>query len=106
TRAVLGANACRNGQGSRVAGDIRGVPDAARVDRVVARAQRDFLWSVRQFLDHRDLAFGADHDLVTRRVPLPGCPVLLEAVHRDEPPFVAVGGVAFDIGRVPVHAGE
>src|SRR6185437_2426833 len=82
------------------------MPDAARVDGVFARAQRGLVRSVRQLLDERDLAGGADHRLVAHRVPLPARPVFAEGVERDEPSFIAVGGIAFDVGRIPFHAGE
>src|SRR5262245_14166076 len=82
------------------------MPDAARVDRIVACAQNDLLRPVRQLLDQRDLAGGTDHRLVSDRMPLPARPALAEAVQLDEPSFVAIGGVAFEVGGVPFHAGE
>jgi hypothetical protein len=66
--AVFRPHARGDEQRRGVAGNVRRVPDAARVDRILARAQRDALDPVWQLLEQRNLAGGADHHLLAGRV--------------------------------------
>jgi hypothetical protein len=87
--------------------DVGGVPEAGRVDRVVAGGERHAREAaVRLLLNERDGAGGADHQLGAVRVALPARPAFGKVILRDEPAFDAVGRGADAIGLVPLHAGE
>jgi len=105
-RSILRSHSRRDEHRCTGTDDIGRVPHAARIDRVLAGAERGLLHAVGQFLHQGDLARGADHHLVAVGMPLPTRPALVECVHRDQPALRAVGGVALGIGAVPVDAGE
>lgn len=104
-RAFAGGD--EDGGGGGAGGHVGGVPDAGRVDRIVAGAERNLgRAAVLMLLDQGDLARGADHQLGAVRVDFPAVPAFREIILRDEPAIAAVGLVAGGIGLVPVHAGE
>src|SRR5690606_19265253 len=74
-----------------------------RVDRVFAGAKRSAHLLPAQFLDQGQAALDADDELVAGRMHLPAGPVLGEAEARDQPPGLAILGMARGVVGVPLH---
>lgn len=108
-RAVGGADAGGDEDrgADRAGGDVRYVPGAGRIDRIVAGGEGDGLGAaVVMLLVEDEAAGGADHQLGAMRMHLPGIPAFGEAILRDEPPLDPVRFVARGVGGVPFHVGE
>ena len=84
--------------------DVGGVPDAGRVDGVLAGAESGgFDGAVSLFLQEGDAASGAEDNFAAVGVHFPGGPGFGEAVHADEATFGAILAVAIAVGGVPSH---
>lgn len=88
--------------------DIGGVPDARRIDRVLAWTEPNGRYlSVGLLLAQDQGSRRAQHDLRAGRMHLPGGPGGVEGMHADEPPLPTVTAMTRRVALVPGEiAGE
>ena len=80
------------------------MPDAGRIDSILAWPKPDLMHALRQFLMQHHMSGNAEHDFIACRMHLPAFPGRREGEHRDQTALHAVSVMAIAIGHVPVNA--